>query len=116
MKKVIARICVFFFCFVFISCSNSQKTDVLMIVDGDNVRVKGNKVEFELSPDGKYVPKLWVPDYIMVCRSDGEARGNQYKAGFAYRITKELKLEQICPVDLNLSDKQLQERFLKEPK
>ena len=115
MKKVISVICGFVLCFVFISCSGSNKTDTLLIVDGHKVNFKG-KVTFELNPDGKYAPKIWVPGNIVVCRSDGEARGNQYKAGFAYRITKELKLEQICPVDLNLSDKQLEERFLKESK
>lgn len=86
-----------------------------MIVSGDNVKFAG-KVAFELGPDGKYVPKIWVPGNIMVCRSDGETMGSQYKAGFAYRITKESKLEQICPVDLNLSDEQLREKFLKQSK
>ena len=108
-------ICISLLCFVFVSCSGSDKTDTLLIVDGDKVKIKGN-VSFELNPSGKYSPKIWVPGYIVVCRSDGEARGNQYKAGFAYRITKELRLEKICSVDLKLSDEQLEERFLNQAK
>jgi hypothetical protein len=36
--------------------------------------------------------------------------------GPAYRITNESKLEQISPVELNLSDEQLREKFLKQSK
>jgi formylglycine-generating enzyme required for sulfatase activity len=100
---------VIFLVFLVLSCGG-KKTDVLLIVKEEGVGVMGT-VTFERTPSGKFQPKLWVPGYIVIFRIDGKFGDEPGKAGQAYEITKDYKLDPIGKVNLNKSDEDLAEQF-----
>ncbi len=104
-------ICIFLVCLMVTACS--KKADTLFIVAADGLTTKG-KVKIDLDPNtGQPNIKFFVPGTIYVFRIDKELKGLDCKAGFAYRVNKDEKLELIGSVDLSLSDEQLEKKFLK---
>ena len=97
-----------------LACGGREPADAVLIVDGENVAVRG-QVQIEFSPDGGMEPVVWVPGNVVIFRNDQELRGQPGKGGRAYRITEGDALEEIGEVDLSKSDDELAEEFGIEP-
>lgn len=105
------RVSLLFLAFFYITCTGG-KADAVLIVKDEGIQVQG-KVTFERGPDGEFGPKIMVPGYIVVFKVDGNIGDVAGKAGLVYRINDNLKLVQIDQVDPQLSDEEIQKRFLK---
>jgi len=82
------------------------------------VVVDGGKAEFvTFGPAPKESPELWVPDRVLVFRTDSTVPGAppdakaQGTAGRAYRLNDALELEEIGEFDLSIPNDTLAYRF-----
>lgn len=75
----------------------------VLIVDGDRVSVHG-QVSVAFNADGGYTPEPWVRKNVVVFRTDGAIHGETGKAGIAYKINAESKLEKIGKINISKPD------------
>lgn len=81
------------------------------------VVVDGGKTEFvSVGPAPKEAQELWVPDRVLIFRTDSEVPGApsaraKGSAGHAYRINDALELEEIGEFDLSIPNDTLAYRF-----
>ena len=91
-------------------CGRREPADAVLIVDGENVAVRG-QVEFVFSPDGGAQPNIWVPGNVVIFRTDGVVAEQAGEAGMAYRIAEDGSLDPEGEVDVARTDDELAAEF-----